>query len=46
MEENYNYQKMKDFIPEIYTVIVADGAFPAHEIPLYYLKNAKRIICL
>jgi len=45
MEENYNYQKMKDFIPEIYTVIVADGAFPAHEIPLYYLKNAKRIIC-
>ncbi len=27
------------------TVIVADGTFPRHEIPLHYLKNAKRIIC-
>jgi thiamine pyrophosphokinase len=27
------------------TIIVADGTFPAHEIPLSYLKNAKRIIC-
>lgn len=27
------------------TVIVADGVFPIHEIPLSYLKNAKRIIC-
>jgi|SRR5664280_764421 len=28
-----------------YTVIVADGTFPTHDIPLGYLKNAKRIIC-
>jgi thiamine pyrophosphokinase len=28
-----------------YTVIVADGNFPTHEIPLGYLKNAKRIVC-
>ena len=28
-----------------YTIIVADGTFPQHEIPLGYLKNAKRIIC-
>jgi thiamine pyrophosphokinase len=27
------------------TIIVADGTFPVHEIPLGYLKNAKRIIC-
>lgn len=27
------------------TIIVADGTFPTHEIPLGYLKNAKRIIC-
>jgi thiamine pyrophosphokinase len=27
------------------TVIVADGTFPAHEIPLGYLKNASKIIC-
>jgi thiamine pyrophosphokinase len=27
------------------TVIVADGIFPEHEIPLGYLKNADRIIC-
>lgn len=27
------------------TVIVADGTFPSHEIPLSYLKNAARIIC-
>ena len=26
-------------------VIVADGTFPQHEIPLGYLKNAKRIVC-
>jgi thiamine pyrophosphokinase len=26
-------------------VIVADGLFPTHEIPLRYLKNARRIIC-
>ncbi len=28
-----------------YTVIVANGNFPRHEIPLGYLKNAVRIIC-
>lgn len=27
------------------TVIVADGTFPSHEIPLNYLKNAAKIIC-
>jgi len=27
------------------TVIVADGSFPEHEIPLAYLKNAGKIIC-
>jgi thiamine pyrophosphokinase len=27
------------------TVILADGSYPVHEIPLYYLKNADRIIC-
>ena len=36
---------MNDILPESYTVIVADGTFPQHEIPLGYLKNAKRIIC-
>ena len=36
---------MCDFQPESYTVIVADGIFPTHEIPLGYLKNAERIIC-
>ena len=27
------------------TVIVADGVFPRHNIPLEYLRNAERIIC-
>jgi thiamine pyrophosphokinase len=36
---------MNDIQFESYTVIVADGIFPQHEIPLGYLKNAKRIIC-
>jgi len=27
------------------TVILADGSFPDHEIPLQYLKTAKRIVC-
>jgi thiamine pyrophosphokinase len=27
------------------TIVVADGTFPVHEIPLGYLKNAERIIC-
>ena len=28
-----------------YTAIVADGTFPQHEVPLNYLKNAKRVVC-
>jgi thiamine pyrophosphokinase len=36
---------MNDFLSGSYTVIVADGIFPQNEIPLVYLKNAKRIIC-
>ena len=36
---------MNHFLPESYTVIVADGTFPTHEIPLGYLRNAKRIVC-
>ncbi len=27
------------------TVIVADGTFPTHRIPITYLKNAQRVIC-
>jgi len=27
------------------TVIIADGTFPAHEIPLGYIRDAERIIC-
>lgn len=30
---------------ESYTVVVADGSFPQHEIPVSYLKNAERIVC-
>lgn len=36
---------MIDFKSEPYTVIVADGTFPTHDIPLGYLRNAKRIVC-
>jgi thiamine pyrophosphokinase len=36
---------MKYFQSVFDTVIVADGNFPQHEIPLGYLKNAKRIVC-
>jgi thiamine pyrophosphokinase len=28
-----------------YTVIVADGSFPRHDIPLDYIKRADRIVC-
>jgi len=28
-----------------YTVIVADGSFPRHDIPLDYIRNAERIVC-
>lgn len=36
---------MNDFHSKSYTVIVADGNFPQHDIPLGYMKNAERIIC-
>lgn len=36
---------MKDNPINPNTVIVADGSFPEHHIPLGYLKNADRIIC-
>jgi thiamine pyrophosphokinase len=36
---------MIDYQTESYTVIVADGIFPQHEIPLGYIKKAKRIVC-
>jgi thiamine pyrophosphokinase len=36
---------MIDFKTETYTVIVADGTFPTHKIPLGYLRDAKRIVC-
>ncbi len=36
---------MNYFQSESYTVIVADGTFPQHNIPLEYLKIAKRIVC-
>jgi len=28
-----------------HTVIIADGSFPSHAIPLDYIKNAERIVC-
>lgn len=36
---------MNDIQFKSYTVIVADGTFPQHDIPLEYLKNAERIVC-
>ena len=36
---------MNDFQSGEYTVIVADGSFPQHDIPLGYLRNASRIVC-
>jgi thiamine pyrophosphokinase len=39
MQEQTGFQKAD------YTVIVADGTFPQHAIPLRYLKEARRIIC-
>lgn len=36
---------MDDLKAKTYTVIVADGTYPTHEIPLAYLRNAKRIVC-
>ncbi len=28
-----------------HTVIIADGTFPSHSVPLEYIRNARRIIC-
>jgi len=40
------YEKMIIFIAmSAKTIILADGTYPVHEIPLGYLKNAERIIC-
>jgi thiamine pyrophosphokinase len=52
-ENNFNYpagvslkkQKMNDNQLKSDIIIVADGSFPRHEIPLSYIRNAKRIIC-
>jgi thiamine pyrophosphokinase len=30
---------------EAHTVIIADGTFPMHSIPIDYIKNAERIVC-
>ena len=32
-------------IQSFHTVILADGAFPQHSIPLAFMKKAKRIVC-
>ena len=36
---------MKLLLQNFQTIILANGAFPQHKIPLRYLKNANRIIC-
>jgi thiamine pyrophosphokinase len=36
---------MNDIKQMSYTVIVADGSFPRHEIPLAYLRGAERVVC-
>ena len=36
---------MNETLIKSQTVIVADGNFPGHEIPLGYIRNAERIIC-
>jgi len=38
-------REMKYTSSRAHTVILADGTFPSHEIPLGYLKNASKIIC-
>jgi thiamine pyrophosphokinase len=45
MEENSQNSNMNINQKEPYTVIVADGTFPRHDIPLGYIKNAERIVC-
>ncbi len=41
----YSQHAKKNHKMESATVIVADGSFPVHPIPLDYLKNAGRIVC-
>lgn len=36
---------MNDNQRQSYTVIVADGSFPQHDIPLSYIRDAERIVC-
>ena len=36
---------MNDTQIKSYTVIVADGSFPRHDIPMGYIRNAERIVC-
>jgi thiamine pyrophosphokinase len=36
---------MNEVQQKSYTVIVADGTFPRHDIPLSYIRNAERIVC-
>ena len=47
MEENNTSSTghMNNFQPRSYTVIVADGVFPQHEIPLGYLRGDNVIVC-
>jgi thiamine pyrophosphokinase len=45
MDENSQNSNMNINQKEPYTVIVADGSFPRHDIPLGYIKNAERIVC-
>lgn len=40
MEKNHKFKRMNQL-----TVIIADGIFPTHHIPLEYIRNSKRIIC-
>lgn len=36
---------MIPLLQDFKTVILADGSFPKHPVPLFFLKNARRIIC-
>jgi thiamine pyrophosphokinase len=48
VEVEANNKKSKMTIPFIYpyhTVIVANGSFPSHPVPLSFLREASRIVC-
>ncbi len=40
-----NTTMMIPIIQNFKTIVLANGAFPSHDIPLSFLKNAERIIC-